>query len=125
VVILSIAVKHPILKDIEDIKLIFERTKDTFLFLHENAENLDSKHIINSAKDLLNCIRKDNKLDDYSRIFETINHIGLIQHKLRRQVTTSKLGQTNQMDRIRKKIADKDIVSTRSILESLTKEQNK
>ena len=74
---------------------------------------------------MLNCIRKDNKLDDYSRIFETINHIGLIQHKLRRQATNSKLGQSNQMDRIRKKIADNDIVSTRSILESLAKEQNK
>jgi serine phosphatase RsbU (regulator of sigma subunit)/anti-sigma regulatory factor (Ser/Thr protein kinase) len=124
-VILSIATKHPILKDIEDIKLIFERSKETFDFIHENADSLDSKLIINSAKDLLNCIRKDNKLDDYSRIFETINHIGLIQHKLRRQATNSKLGQSNQMDRIRKKIADNDIVSTRSILESLAKEQNK
>jgi len=85
-VILSIASKHPILKDIKDIKLIFDRGKEAFSFISSNFENIRKEHIVSSTKDLLKCLRKDNKLEDYSQIFETINKIGLIQHKLKQEV---------------------------------------
>jgi len=124
-VILTIASKHPILKDISDIQLIFERSRDVFNFMYQHAENLSAKHLINNSKDLLNCLRKDNKLDDYSKIFETINQIGLIQRKISQEVTSSKISESSQMDRIRRKIAQKEIVSTRSILESLAKHEDK
>ena len=123
--ILSIASKHPILKEIKDIQLIFVRSLDTFTFILENFDNLDNNLIVPNAKDLLNCLRKDNKLDDYSKIFETINKIGLIHHKLSQSVDRGKLKQTNEMDRIRKKIAEKEIISTQSILDSIVKQENK
>ena len=123
--ILSIASKHPILKEIKDIELIFIRSLDTFKFILDNFDNLDNNLIIINTKDLLNCIRKDNKLDDYSKIFETINKIGLIHHKLIQSVTQTKLKQSNEMDRIRKKIAEKEIISSQSILDSITKQEDK
>ncbi len=123
--ILSIASKHPILKEIKDIELIFIRSLDTFKFILDNFENLDNNLIVSNIKDLLNCIRKDNKLDDYSKIFETINKIGLIHHKLSQSVTKNKLRQSNDMDRIRKKIAEKEIISSQSILDSITKQEDK
>lgn len=124
-VILTIASKHPILKDITDIQLIFERSRDVFNYMHQHVDSLSAKHLINNSKDLLNCLRKDNKLDDYSKIFETINQIGLIQHKISQEITSSKISESSQMDRIRRKIAQKEIVSTRSILESLAKHEDK
>ena len=123
--ILSITSKHPILKEIKDIQLIFIRSLDTFRFILDNFDNLDKNLIVPNAKDLLNCLRKDNKLDDYSKIFETINKIGLIHHKLSQGVTRNKVKQSNQMDRIRKKIAEKEIISTQSILDSIVKQKDK
>jgi hypothetical protein len=125
IVILSIASKHPILKDIKDIKLIFERGKDAFSFIFDNFENIRQEHIKTSTKDLLKCLRKDNKLEDYSQIFETINKIGLIQHKLRQEVTRHKVGKSKDFDRIRQKIAKKELISSRAILESMTKDEDK
>lgn len=124
-VVLSIASKHPILKEIKDIQLIFERSLNTFKFILDNFDNLDNNIIVTNAKDLLNCVRKDNKLDDYSKIFETINKIGLIQHKLNQEVTHSKIKQSNKMDRVRKKIAEKEIISSQSILDSIYKQNDK
>lgn len=124
-VILTIASKHPILKDITDIQLIFERSRDVFNYMYQHADNLSSMHLINNSKDLLNCLRKDNKLDDYSKIFETINKIGLIQRAISQEITSSKISESSQMDRIRRKIAQREIVSTRSILESLAKQEDK
>ena len=123
--ILSIVSKHPILKEIKDIQLIFVRSLDTFKFILDNYENLDKNLIVPNAKDLLNCLRKDNKLDDYSKIFETINKVGLIHHKLSQVVDRSKSKQTNEMDRIRKKIAQKEIITTQSILDSIAKHEDK
>jgi len=124
-VILSIASKHPILKDIKDIKLIFDRGIEAFSFISNNFENIRKDHIVSSIKDLLKCLQKDNKLEDYSQIFETINKIGLIQHKLKQEVTPHKLGRSKEFDRIRQKIAQKELISSRAILESIVKEEEK
>ena len=111
--------KHPNLKKLKDVEQVFSQVQQIFDFVELNFELLDIQTINMNVKDLLKYVEKDNKFNDYSKVFEVINKIGLIQHQLNQSLRKQKAGSESQLDLIRKKLLTKNIISDASILQSV------
>jgi serine phosphatase RsbU (regulator of sigma subunit)/anti-sigma regulatory factor (Ser/Thr protein kinase) len=123
--ILKIILTHPILKELTDIKQIISQIHQAMTFINENFEQLDKRLILLKVKQLLKYLKKDHKLSKYSIIIEAINEIGLAQHHLTENISVKKVKETNEMDRIRKKLLQKKIITRKSLVESLTRDEAK
>ncbi len=123
--ILKIILTHPILKELTDIKQIIGQIHQAITFINENFEQLDKRLILVKVKQLLKYLKKDHKLSKYSIIIEAINEIGLAQHHLTENISVKKVKKTDEMDRIRKKLLQKKIITRESLVESLTRDEAK
>ncbi|MCD4693371.1 MAG: serine/threonine-protein phosphatase, partial [Calditrichales bacterium] len=123
--ILKIILTHPILKELTDIKQIISQIHRAVAFINENFELLDKRLILLKIKQLLKYLKKDHKLSKYSIIIEAINEIGLAQHHLTENISVKKEKKTDEMDRIRKKLLQKKIITRKSLVESLTRDEAK
>jgi serine phosphatase RsbU (regulator of sigma subunit)/anti-sigma regulatory factor (Ser/Thr protein kinase) len=123
--ILKIILTHPILKELTDIKQIISQIHQALAFINENFEQLDKRLILLKIKQLLKYLKKDHKLSKYSIIIEAINEIGLAQHHLTENIFSKKEKKTDEMDRIRKKLLQKKIITRKSLVESLTRDEAK
>lgn len=123
--ILKIILTHPILKELTDIKQIISQIHQAITFINENFEQLDKRLILLKVKQLLKYLKKDHKLSKYSIIIEAINEIGLAQHHLTENISVKKVKKTDEMDRIRKKLLQKKIITRESLVESLTRDEAK
>jgi len=124
-IILKIVGRHPSLKKMPEIKQVFEQIYTAFNFMEENSADLSKELILANVKDLLKFIEKDNKFKDYSKLFESINKIGLIQRNLEQSLKQVNSDSGKQLDSIREKIIDKKMIETSSVLELIAKDNKK
>jgi len=122
-VVIKIISRHPSLKKLPEIKQVFEQIQNAFIFMDANFEKLEQNTFINSTKDLLKYIEKDNKFKDYGKLFESINMIGLIQRKLEQSIKDKQSISSTQYDQIRQKILNKNLIEDSSLLEVLAKDK--
>ncbi len=123
--ILKISLKHPILKELPDLKKVFSEIQQFFdsLIQHFDALKIDWVH--RQTKELLKYFKKDHKFKNYNSIFEAINTIGWIHRELLKQLPVDDKKKTDQYAKIREKLADKKILSDVSLLESISKQKEK
>ena len=93
--------------------------------MDEHIKELDKEIILTNVKDLLKYIEKDNKFKDYSKLFESINKIGLIQRSLEQSIKAEKPDSAKQFDKIREKILNKNMIEDTSLLELLSDDKKK
>jgi len=119
----KLILRHPQLKEQTSIRQIFEQMQKVVDTMEAHYNSLEQSVIIANLKDLLIYVAKDNKFKDYRKLYELINKIGLINHRLKKTLTAENKQSTNQFERIRAKLADKKIIENTALLESLEKEK--
>ena len=124
-IVMKIVGRHPSLKKLPEIKQVFEQLFNVFSFMDEHIKELDKEIILTNVKDLLKYIEKDNKFKDYSKLFESINKIGLIQRSLEQNIKAEKPDSAKQFDKIREKILNKNMIENASLLELLSDDKKK
>ena len=123
--ILRIVCKHPNLRKLPEIRQVFVQILQIFTFIDTNKDTLKKPVILTNVKELLKYIENGNKFKDYSKLFESINKIGLIHRNLEQSLKAAQIASVNQLDQIRDKIMDKKIISDSALLESMAKERKK
>ncbi len=112
--------RHPSLKKMPEISRVFGQMHDVFVFMDDHFEQIPENELLINAKDMLKYVEKDNKFKDYSRLFESINKIGLIRRRLEQGLSTTKENQSNQLDQIRAKLVQKNIINKSSVTPPVT-----
>lgn len=122
--ILKIILKHPFLKELDDVKRVFEQVQQIFAFLETQAQKINKGLLLTNTKVLLNYLEKDNKFDNPDRFFEAINEIGMIHHRLRQGMQVREVVPHIKFDQIRERLAQKQIITDKSLLETMAKNKN-
>ena len=118
---LRILTTHPLLKQIDNVKQLFVQVHKSLTLIHDNFGEFPKKEAIQNAKELLKYIEKENILNNSKSILEQINKIGIQQQKLKSRFAKKQEAPPSQLDEIRKKITQKNLIKNVSILESLSK----
>ena len=74
-----------------------------------------------NSKEMLKYIEKENILSNSTRILEQINELGIKNHQLQSQMTSSKKGNKSQLDSIRQKLAKGNVIKNDRILNNIAK----
>ena len=120
--LLKLVLKHPMLKETDHVRQIFEQISAAAETIELNYINLKREVISASLKDLLKYISKEYKFKDYKKLYEIINEIGMINLHLKKSVSPENR-QKSQYEKIRNKLADKNIISDASVLEIIEKDK--
>ncbi len=118
---LRILTTHPLLKKIDNVKQLFTQVQKTLMIISDNLAEFDQREAIQNAKEMLKYIEKENILNNSKSILEQINEIGIRQQKLKSRFVKKSKEPLSQLDAIRKKITQKNLIKNVSILESLSK----
>jgi hypothetical protein len=70
---------------------------------------------------MLKYIEKENILNNSDKILEQINELGIKNHQFKTKLTGKKSGGGSQLDAIRKKIANKNVIKNKKILNNISK----
>jgi len=122
--VLKIVLKHPVLKELDDVRNLFVQIQDVFAFLEVHHEKVSNSVLYTSSKDLLFYLEKDNKFESAERLFEVINAIGLMRHRLTQMVQPKDMQQHVKLYQLRERLAQKHIIHDNSILETLAKHKD-
>ena len=91
-----------------------------FEFLAEYVESMEKQFVLENAKEILKYIKKENILSN--TILEQINEIGIKNLQLReRTMGNTSQNQSSDLDSLRKKIASKNLLKNKTILETISK----
>ncbi len=118
--VLKIALKHPVLKELPDIKKVYTEIQQVFDTVQKNVETLNFEESKSSLKQLLKYFEKENKFKDYNEIVESINRIGWLHRQILKSIPGEESKRAASFDQIRAKLANKKIISNESILESIS-----
>jgi len=118
---LKIITTHPLLKKLGNIKQLFEQVKKSIAFFEEHIDELRSEQIIESTKELLKYIGKENIIKNSDNILEQINELGIKLHQLKEEMAKKTPEHKKEVDSIREKIAKKNLIKNISILESISR----
>ena len=118
---LKILNTHPMLKKLENVKQLFIQIQKTISLIRDNFENFAKKEAIQNTKEMLKYIEKENILKNSKSILEQINEIGIKQQKIKLKFEKKSAQPVSQLEAIRKKITQKNLIKNVSILESLSK----
>jgi len=118
---LRILTTHPLLKKIDNVKQLFTQVQKTLVIISDNLDEFDQREAIRNAKEMLKYIEKENILNNSKSILEQINEIGIRQQKLKSRFLKKSKEPISQLEAIRKKITQKNLIKNVSILESLSK----
>ena len=118
-IILSDILTSSYLKKLKDIRQIIEQIKQCIVLMSEGYDDYDSQFINSKMKLLLNYIKNINKFIGYDSIFRVINEVGSIYYQLKNEKKTSSKNKDDQLDMIRKKLAQKDILKSKIAMKSL------
>jgi hypothetical protein len=118
---LKILTTHPMLKQLDNVKQLFVQVQKSLAVIQDNFTALKPKEAIQNAKEMLKYIEKENILNNSKSILEQINEIGVQQQKLKSRFIKKTEQPASQLDEIRKKITQKNLIKNVSILESLSK----
>jgi len=118
--VLKIALKHPALKELPDIKKVYMEIQQVFDTVQKNIKTLNLEESKSNLKQLLKYFENDNKFKDYNEIVESINRIGWLHRQILRSIPGDETKRAASFDQIRAKLANKKIISNESILESIS-----
>jgi hypothetical protein len=118
---LRILTTHPLLKQLDNIKQLFVQVQKSLTVIRDNFSEIEPKEAIQNAKEMLKYIEKENILNNSKSILEQINEVGIQQQKLKSRFLKNPKQPASQLDAIRKKITQKNLIKNVSILESLSK----
>ncbi len=121
-VLFRMVARHPSLKKMPEIARVFNQMFDVFSYMDDHFEEINENEILQNAKDMLKYVEKDNKFKDYSRLFESINKIGLIRRRLELAAKGDAKENVSQLDQIRAKLVQKKIIDDASVSPLITDE---
>jgi predicted nucleic acid binding AN1-type Zn finger protein len=107
------------LKNLKDIRQIVEQVFQCLDLLESNFEQYESKFLNDKIKVLLNYIEKIDKFTRYDTIFSAINEVGSIFYQIKSKKKTKTNSRDDQLELIRKKLAQKDILKSKIAMKSL------
>jgi len=116
--ILKIVLKNPILNELPEVSQLFIQSQALFEHVQKNHESLEKSAIKHSIDSVLSYLNKDSILNASESIIENINRVGVI-HKNLQISTNSEKSADSDLDKIRSKIATKQLVKNTSLLEIL------
>lgn len=117
---LKIISTHHLLKEMTNVRQLFTQMISVFEFLAENIESMEKQIVLENAKEILKYIKKENILSN--TILEQINEIGIKNLQLReRTMGNASQNQSSDLDSLRKKIASKNLLKNKTILETISK----
>ena len=119
--ILGMISTNPLLKSLGRLEQVFIQVIRYFEFLETHNGDLDSKMISQNSKDMLKYIEKENILNNPDKILVQINELGIKNHQFKTKLTGKKPGKESQLDAIRKKIANKNVLKNAKVLNNITK----
>jgi len=90
-----------------------------FEFLSENIQVMDKQDVLENAKEVLKYIKKENILPN--TILEQINEVGIKSLQVREKALKNNTHNQSDLDSVRKKIASKNLLKNKVIIESLSK----
>ena len=123
--VLKISLKHPILKELPDVKKVFSQIQELLDSIIKHFDTLEIEWVNEQSKELLKYFKKDHKFKNYNSIFEAINSIGWIHKELLKRINGDEKTDKASYAKIREKLADKKILSDASLLESIGKQKEK
>jgi hypothetical protein len=111
---------HHLLKELTNVRQLFTQVIGVFEFLKENVRSMEKQYVKENAKEILKYIKKENILSN--TILEQINEIGIKNLQIREKTTgVTSPGSPSDLDSLRKKIASKNLIKNKIILETLSK----
>jgi serine phosphatase RsbU (regulator of sigma subunit)/anti-sigma regulatory factor (Ser/Thr protein kinase) len=117
---LKIIATHHLLRELTNVRQLFTQVINVFEFLTENIGSMEKQIVLENAKEILKYIKKENILSNI--ILEQINEIGIKHLQIREKATgTTSQDQSSDLDSLRKKIASKNLLKNKIILETLSK----
>jgi serine phosphatase RsbU (regulator of sigma subunit)/anti-sigma regulatory factor (Ser/Thr protein kinase) len=119
--ILGMISTNPLLKSLGRVEQIFIQVIRYFEFLETHDGDFDTKLIRRNSKDMLKYIEKENILSNSDKILEQINELGIKNNQFKIKLTGEKPGKESQLDAIRKKIAKKNVIKDKKILNNMAK----
>jgi hypothetical protein len=117
---LKIITTHPLLKKLGHVRQLIVQVKKGIALLEENTDSYKPHEIIQNAKEMLKYIEKENILNNSNLILEQINQMGVRIHGLKSGVSKKK-SQISELDSIRKKISQKNLIKNVELLENISK----
>jgi len=116
--ILKIVLKNPILNELPEVSQLFIQSQALFEHIQKNHKSLEKSAIKHSIDSVLSYIKKDSILSTSESIIENINRVGVIHKNLQISTNLEKSADSD-LDKIRSKIAAKQLVKNTSLLEIL------
>jgi serine phosphatase RsbU (regulator of sigma subunit)/anti-sigma regulatory factor (Ser/Thr protein kinase) len=116
---LKIISTHHLLKDLTNVRQLFMQVISVFEFLTENIQVMEKQVVLENAKEILKYIKKENILPN--TILEQINEVGIKNLQVREKALKNDNQNQSDLDLVRKKIANKNLLKNKVILESLSK----
>jgi len=108
--------KNPLLKDLSQIRVIFEQVIKGMEFLKKNFKQIEDKNkVIENIKEMLNYIKKENILANSNLIIEKVNELGIQLFSLEKEINKNENKINSDIALIRKKIADKRILKSKNL----------
>ncbi|MBN2709354.1 MAG: SpoIIE family protein phosphatase [Calditrichaceae bacterium] len=121
--VMRIMLKHPSLKELDDVRRVFENVQQITQFCFDNFEQLDKNDVTDNLKDLLFYLEKDNKFQDYDRYFENVNRIGLVLRRLQNSINAEEKTDNNEIEIARQKLTRKNFIQNKKLLQALVQEK--
>ncbi len=116
---LKIISTHHLLKDMLNVRQLFTQVISVIEFLSENSAELEEQFVIENAKEVLIYIKKENIL--LNTILEQINEVGIKNLQIREKASKDVSAGQSDLDAVRKKIANKNLLKNKAILDLLSK----
>ena len=119
--LLGIVSKNPLFNSIGRADQLFIQVIRYLEIIETSAGGLDERTLMQNSKEMLKYIEKENILSNSTRILEQINELGIKNHQLHSQMTSSKKGNKSQLDSIRQKLAKGNVIKNDRILNNIAK----
>ena len=118
-IILSDILTSSYLKQLRDIRQIIEQIRQCMELIEANFEQYEIGFVNEKMKVLLNFIEKINNFTSYDTVFSVINEVGSIYYQLKNNKQDISNSKEDQLELIRKKLAQKDILKSKTAMKSL------
>ena len=119
IIILSDILTSSYLKELKDIRQIVEQVQECMQLIESNYEQYDTDFLNSKIKVLLNYIEKINNFTSYNTVFSAINEVGSIYYQLKNNKQDTSNSKEDQLELVRKKLAQKDILKSKIAMKSL------
>jgi serine phosphatase RsbU (regulator of sigma subunit)/anti-sigma regulatory factor (Ser/Thr protein kinase) len=119
---LKIVYRNPYLIKLGVVRQLFEQVIKAIEFLKNNVDIFNKNEIVQNMKEILKYIEKENILNSSSEaIYEQINEIGVKYIQFNQNMNSTYVKKDIEFEKVRKKIAKKNILKNQKILENYTK----